>query len=185
MATRKPVTAPSSASRKNISTSTKDTVNKNKNKNRDTTDNKEARSTSRRRTPVKPPLPRTSSKGKSSASAPRVNANEQASSIGSSNGGSKSGGNETRIQVSPHSKEVVLARMRAMQRIKSHKKKKKADAEMAKIESEQVQHRKRVARQESILVSISKQQTLKGPAVEPSEDGGPQLQSRSRSPVVK
>ena len=40
MATRKPVTAPSSASRKNVSTPTKDTVNKNKNKNRDTTDNK-------------------------------------------------------------------------------------------------------------------------------------------------
>ena len=71
-----------------------------------------------------------------------------------------------------------------MQRIKSHKKKKKADAEMAKIESEQVQHRKRVACQGAFRVSISKQQTLKGPAVEPSEDGARSC-SPGVAPVVK
>ena len=88
------------------------------------------------------------------APTPRASATKRTPSSSSSSSSSEA-------QVSQRSREskeeAALARRRAMNRIRRHKQKSEADKEKMQEEQEQQQQNKRLARQESILESISKQ----------------------------
>ncbi len=170
----------------------------NKDKDKDSFDKNEAGRTPVRRTPVKPPLPSrsTSASKPKEATAPQVrrkpSTGERASATKpplSSSKRSGSGSVRCSVEESSRSKEVaMLARKRAMRRIKTHKKKKEGEEGKARAENEEALRQKHLARQESILESISKQQQTQNiqniPAGNVGSDGVPPVPSRSLSPVV-